>query len=245
MAPQFLMGSLLTKESENFPMKKKQSTKAGKRNKFPRIATAEQAEQARAWLSKSYAKERLCNQLEQNVPELIQLAKEGDKIAVSLLVLIASTTVGALNSLPPMLIRPHSRKLFAWPAFISRKRAGKLANEKLMDLLQLGEGSVFSKRGWQFAAPSTRAALNLLILDQLAGHTWPLPPLTTETKRVWFEASWKRLLKGGFKPEENKLLAPLGKSKATKKPKYCKELHKGTRDANVRAEIKARVWGCF
>ena len=46
-------------------------------------------------------------------------------------------------------------------------------------------------------------------------------------------------------PENVEKLAALGKGKATKKPKYCKKLHKATRDANVRAEIKDRIWDAF
>jgi len=68
--------------------------------------------------------------------ELICLAEDGEELAVVGLMQIAGQTVGALNSIAearPELVVPHSRKTPFWPAFISRKRAIKLSNDKLMD----------------------------------------------------------------------------------------------------------------
>jgi len=48
-----------------------------------------------------------------------------------------------------------------------------------------------------------------------------------------------------WKPEKDPRVANLGKSKATKKPKYCKRLHAATQRANARAAIKAKLWTMF
>jgi hypothetical protein len=203
-------------------------------------------ERLEAELLKSKESLRVCEHARKSVRDLVRLAKGEDKLAVTLLGIIASGTVSALNSIAeqrPHLILPLSRHLFAWPAFISHKRAFKLENEKLMATLQLGEGGFYSKRGWQLSAPSTRFALRLYL--ESAATTAKRPLFTRKTKKQWFEKNWNALLKEGFKPEESELLAPLGKSKATKKPKYCKNLRKATQDANVRAEIKAKVWKAF
>jgi len=113
-----------------------------------------------------------------------------------------------------------------------------------MKHLQLGEGSVYSRKGWQPSAPSTQAAFGLLI-KHLGEQPWPNRPLTKTAKRELFERLWERELASGLVPENVEKLAALGKWKATKKPKYCKELHKATRNANVRAEIKDRIWEAF
>lgn len=199
-------------------------------------------------IARSEERLRVCDHAHNSVTHLIRLAEAGDKLSVTMLVMLAATTVDALDSIAtrrPDLILPFSRNLIAWPALISRKRALIRANNKLMDTLQLGRGGIHSEREWQPAAPSTQAAMGLLINAQVQRTALHLPPLTKRTKRRWFEVSWKDFLDRGIKPEESEKLARLGKSKATKTPKYCKHLFKRTRDANVRAEIKARVWDAF
>jgi len=47
------------------------------------------------------------------------------------------------------------------------------------------------------------------------------------------------------KLENHPDLRPLGESAGRKKPKYCKKIHKGTRDSNVRAKIKERIYGAM
>jgi hypothetical protein len=163
--------------------------------------------------------------------------------------ILATKTVGALNSIAERrldLILPFSRNALTWPAFISRKRAFTRANNELVDRLQLGSrGGIYSERGWQPVAPSTQAAIGLLINAQSKRKALHLPPLTKRTKRRWFDVSWKDFLDRGIKPGGSEKLARLANSKATKTPKYCKHLLKKTRDANVRAEIKARVLDAF
>jgi hypothetical protein len=207
-----------------------------------------EVERLKGKIARSDERLRVCDHAGQSVSDLIRLAKAGDKLSVTTLVMLADITIYALNSIAerrPHLILPFSRNAVAWPALISRKRALIRANNKLMDTLQLGRGGIYSERGWQLAAPSTQAAIGLLINAQSKRTALHLPPLTKKTKRRWFEVSWKDFLDRGIKPEESKKLARLGKSKATKTPKYCKHLFKRTRDANVRAEIKARVWDAF
>jgi hypothetical protein len=191
---------------------------------------------------------RVCDHAGNSVSDLIRLAEAGDKLSVTMLAMLAVITVDALNSIAkrrPELILPFSRNGVSWPALISRKRAFIRENNELMDTLQLGKGGIYSERKWQPAAATTQAAIGLLINAQSKRTALHLPPLTKRTKRRWFEVSWKDFLDRGIKPEESEKLARLGNSKATKTPKYCKHLFKRTRDANVRAEIKARVWDAF
>ena len=199
-------------------------------------------------IARSEERLRVCDHAGNSISDLIRLAEAGDKLSLIMLTMLAVNTVAALNSIAerrPDLILPFSRNAVTWPAFISRKRAFTRANNRLMDTLQLGRGGIYSEREWQPAAPSTQAAIGLLINAQSKRTALHLPPLTKKTKRRWFEVSWKDFLDRGIKPEESEKLARLGKSKATKTPKYCKHLFKRTRDANLRAEIKARIWNAF
>jgi hypothetical protein len=183
----------------------------------------------------------------EGIGEVLQLAQEGDTLSIYLLYMVAVLAIDGLDRLArekPDLLRPIARNTFVWPGTISRKRAWKRANEELMDRLQLGQGSVYSRKGWQFSAPSTQAAFGLLI-KHLGEQTWPNRALTKAAKRELFERLWEQELASGLVPENVEKLAALGKWKATKKPKYCKELHKATQDANVRAEIKDRIWDAF
>jgi hypothetical protein len=163
---------------------------------------------------------RVCKQARESASDLIRLAGDGNKMPVIVLWDLTHKLVCALNSIAtecPELVLPISRDIFIWPGFISRKRAFKLHNAKLMDALQLGEGSVYSKRQWQLSAPSTQAAVGLFVTAQLHKKEWDLPPLTEKSKRTWFEASWSYMLKEGTVPEETPFLAQLGKSAIGKK----------------------------
>jgi hypothetical protein len=114
-----------------------------------------------------------------------------------------------------------------------------------MDKLQLGKGKVFSGGKWNLFAPSTQAALKLYTAGQWHAAAGKCAALTRKNKKRWFEEIWKWQISNGFKPEESDLLRPLGKSKAKKTPKWCKSLHPATQTANVRAQIKARLWEAF
>ena len=153
----------------------------------------------------------------------------------------------ALTRAHPDLVRRRARDTFAWPGWISRKRMAKQGNKELMDHLQLGQGgAVFSDKKWQLSAPSTRIALWLLMPASVKDpKMFKRVPLTKEEKRELFDRLWEQELAKGWRPEHEEPSAALGKSKAAKKPKYCKNLHPKTRDANARAEIKARVWNSF
>jgi hypothetical protein len=206
------------------------------------------AERLEAELLKINERLRVCDHAGKSVRDLIRLAEGGDKLPVTLLAIIATETVYALNSIAerqPDLVYSFSRNSFAWPALISRKRALTEANKKLMDTVQLGRGGTYSEREWQISAPSTWFALMLFGVGHLRAAAGRFPHFTRKTKKQWFEKKWNALLKEGFKPEESEKLARLGKSKATKTPKWGNVLHKRTRDANVRSEIKRKVWKAF
>jgi hypothetical protein len=208
------------------------------------------AEQLEAELLKIDGALRIREQARKAVRDLIRLAGEGDELAVALLAMVAAQTVDALNSVAeqqPRLILPLSRNTPFWPAFIGRKRAVELSNAKLMDMLKLGEGDVYSTRKWQPFAPSTVAAICLFITAQARKQDWGLPPLTKKTKKDWFKASWKNWFKDGPPPEEIPLLAPLGQSAIGKKSTSRGMPHQTERMKrdDVRAEIKRQVWHAF
>jgi hypothetical protein len=193
---------------------------------------------------------RVCKQARKSASDLIHLARDGNKMPVIVLWEIACHLVNALNSIAekqPELVLPISREIFLWPAFISRKRAFRKENAKLMDRLQLGEGGVFSQRQWRLSAPSTQAAVSLYVTALLYKKAWDLPPLTKNNKRTWFEASWNYMLKEGSVPEETPFLAQLGKSAVGKKSttRGMAEQTGGMRRNDMRAEIKRQIWNAF
>jgi hypothetical protein len=75
---------------------------------------------------------RICDQAWEAVGDLIRLAEEGDQLSISLLDIIATQTIGALNKLAqekPDLLRPLARNAFTWPGLISGKRSLRRSNE--------------------------------------------------------------------------------------------------------------------
>jgi hypothetical protein len=215
-------------------------------------AEERQAEMSRLKAKISEIEETLtiCGQAFKLSADLIRLARTGHQLPVEVLLWITFDMVGALNSIAekqPQLVLETSRSIFAWPAFISRKRAGKLDNAKLMDTLQLGEGGPYSKRQWQLSAPSTQYALRLFVTAQLNQKAWDLPPLTEKSKRTWFEASWKEMLRVGIVPEEAPFLAQLGKSAIGKRSisRGMSKQTEGMKRDDVRAEIKRQLWNSF
>jgi hypothetical protein len=145
----------------------------------------------------------------------------------------------------PKLGRWLARDTIMWPAFISRKRPLRQANEELLSTLQLGSGGRFSDGEWHLGAPSTRASMMVLYVGQQRAEARQGPRLSRKNKKKWFDDNWNWLLTKGFMPEQHDVLRKLSGSKARKKPKYCKNLHPATQLANVRSEIKARVWQAF
>jgi hypothetical protein len=193
---------------------------------------------------------RVCKQARKSASDLIRLARAGNKMPVIVLWDLTSGLVSALNSIAtkcPALVLPLSRGICIWPAFISRKRAFKLHNAKLMDALQLGEGGPYSKRQWQLSAPSTQAAVGLFVTAQLHKKEWDLPPLTEKSKRTWYEASWSYMLKEGTVPEETPFLAQLGKSAIGKRSisRGMPKQTEGMKRDDMRAEIKRQIWNAF
>jgi hypothetical protein len=194
--------------------------------------------------------DRIHGQAQRSVNELIRLAERGDEMSIILLFMIAAQTVTAVNSgvkQRPDLFLKFSRDLFAWPAFISPKRAIRLANAKLLQTLQLGKGNVYSDKGWQPSAPSTQSALGLFLTAQVHKEKWGLPPLTKKNKRIWFEKSWNHFLSQGIVPEQTPKLARLGKSAIGKKSvsRGMSVQTEGMKRDDVRAEIKRQVWNAF
>jgi hypothetical protein len=121
----------------------------------------------------------------------------------------------------------------------------KNENEKLINELQLGKGGIFSEGEWQISAPSTQTALKLFSFGQFRALEGLCQPFAPKIKKQWFRENWEAMLDTGVAPEQSDFLRPLGKSKAAKKPKYCKNLLPPTQIANARSEIKRRVWKAF
>jgi hypothetical protein len=192
--------------------------------------------------------ERIGQSVEASIKDLARHAETGEPMAGAALFTIASTAVGELNGLArkqPQMFLPLSRRLFLWPAFVSHKRAITKQSQQLLELLEVGKDGVYSDGRWQFDAPTTQFVMSMHGLARNLAAAGRLPPLTAETKRKWFDESWKALLWAGVKPEEHAWVANLGKSQAKKKPMYCKTLRPATARANARAAIKNKIWQAY
>ena len=189
---------------------------------------------------------RVCEDAKRSVSDLIRLSTDGNRHVFYTVFLLAQQLVGGLNSI--VLARPElgrwvARNAFMWPAFISRKRPLRQANEELLNILHIGECGIFSSRQWQLDAPSTWAAIGVFYAGVSRAMAGRCPQLSRKNKKQWFDETWDWLLANGFKPEQT--FGKLGGSKARKKPKYCKRLRPATQLANLRSEIKSRVWQAF
>ena len=191
---------------------------------------------------------RVCEDAKRSVIDLIRLSAGGNRHVVYTVFVLAHQLVAVLNSIViprPELGRWLARDTIIWPAFISRKRALRRANEELLDKLHLGEGGIFNIGESHLDAPSTWAAIAVFYAGLSRAIAGQCPSLPRENKKQWFDDNWNWLLANGFKPEQDDTLCKLGASKAKKKPKYCKQLHPATQLANLRSEIKSRVWQAF
>jgi hypothetical protein len=170
-----------------------------------------------------------------SIDELALNVEKGDVLSVGALMAIASRAIFWLNSIVkshPHQALPFSRKLFAWPAFISHKRAFKKENDDLLRKLELCQGGLFSGRHWQLSAPSTSAAFNVFWFAHSIKQDLP-PLIGSQNKKIWFEAGWKGLLQRGCLPEKH--LAVLGKS-AIGKSAIKRANKRGNGGANRRNE---------
>jgi hypothetical protein len=191
---------------------------------------------------------RVCEDAKRSVSDLIRLSSDGNTMVVCHVFIIAQLLVDVLNSIVkrrPELGRLLAQNVFRWPAFISRKRQLRQANEELLNTLQLGEGGIFSVGEWHLDTPSTRAALGLFYMGLWRAAAGQGPLLSRENKKEFFDDNWNWQLANGYKPELSDMASKLRVSKAKNKPKFCKQLRPATQLANVRSEIKARVWRAF
>jgi hypothetical protein len=165
----------------------------------------------------------------------------------------ASKYVQQLNEIAksrPELLVPIARKLIKWPGFISPKHAFQKQNDELINEIQLGVDSPFSPKRWRPSAPTTQMAIDIYKLCCTYEKQWQLPPLTKETKRLWFDRGWDyRVNVLGIVPEKDPVLARLGKSAARERSgldnkSVLAAKYRG-RACDVRAEIKRQVWNTF
>jgi hypothetical protein len=175
----------------------------------------------------------------------------------------------------PELFHAFARSCFEWPGVISRNPDVSRDNQRFLDKLQQGEDLPFVNipRGRKGRTPSFAVLANRLAFElytkieieragydysksvaEMYGLTLPpwiqgavnLEPFSAKTWRSWAEIAWKIVLEAtDGKPEQDKILRPLGKSAGKKKPKFCKKLHTPTANSNVRAKIKARLFEAF
>ena len=104
-----------------------------------------------------------------------------------------------------------------------------------------------------FAIPEHQARIvaNWAEFNQWVAPVWleaakSLPLFSRATCDQWAAVAWEVVTEATEgKPEANIELLPLGQSAGQKRPKYCKQLHEPTRQANVRAKIKARLKQAF
>jgi hypothetical protein len=190
-------------------------------------------------------------QIEQIMSDITRLAQAGDARMVAKLHQIAVKAIVGLNWLvlkKPEVVRPIARKELCWPALIGRKRSIKQTNDRIIKIIELGaDEALFSNRGWQMSAPSTQAAFDLFLTAVSYQENWKLPPLTSKTKRTWFEVAWQQMLNDGIEPEKIPWLAPVGKSAIGKRSisRGMSEQTDGMKRDDVRAEIKRQVRNAF
>ena len=172
---------------------------------------------------------------------------QSEALAAILLWNEAEKLVMALNDIAqkrPELLRLVARQKFYWPSFICRKRAFDRKNAEIMDKIQLGVDCPYSPKQWQISAPTTHTAMTLHLYCKLYEKQWQLPPLTKETKRLWFDRGWKHMVNDlGVVPEKDPHLVKLGKSATRKRSGWDAKYRGGASD--VRAEIKRQVWNAF
>jgi hypothetical protein len=191
---------------------------------------------------------RVCEQARRSVSDLIGQSADGNRLVAFTVFMLAAQLVAALDSIAtarPKLGRWLARNTLMWPGFLSRKRPLRKVNDELLNRLQLGKSGIFSVGEWHLGAPSTRCAMMVFYLGHWRAEAGQGSRLSQKRKKKWFDDNWNWLLAKGFVPEQDGVLRKLGASKARKKPKYCKHLHPATQLANLRSEIKARVWQAF
>jgi hypothetical protein len=131
----------------------------------------------------------------------------------------------------PELVIPIARNRIVWPAFISRKRAFRKENEKLMEKIQLGKDFVLTGE-WQPDSPSARGAFLVHHWGTARQKQWGLPKLTRRNSRTWFDQAYRCMRqKIGIVMEQDPQFASLGQSAAT--------------PAATRAEIKRKIRRSF
>jgi hypothetical protein len=127
----------------------------------------------------------------------------------------------------PELVIPIARRQIVWPGLISRKRAFREKNDKLISKIQLGNDFVLTGE-FQPDAPAT----HLAYLVHWWGELWGLPKLTRKNSSEWFDQVWRRMLSElHIVPEKDPYYTQLAQSAAT--------------PAAKRAEIKRNIRRSF
>lgn len=118
----------------------------------------------------------------------------------------------------PEYFEPDARKKLYWPAFISPLSECKRDNSKLIKTLNLGKDFGLNISGKQpnWDAIETRIALDLFHAIKFMGRSnqavtqeeafkrIPMPPLTRDNYKEWFEEAWALFLSRYGKDYENK-----------------------------------------
>jgi len=146
-------------------------------------------------IARSRERLRVCEDAKRSVSDLIRLSADGNKHVVHTVFLLAQRLVAGLHSIViarPELGRWLARNTFMWPAFISRKRRLRQANEKLLNTLQLGKGGIFSESEWRLDAPSTWAAIGVFYGGLSRAMAGQCPHLTRKNKEPFLTTKRRR-----------------------------------------------------
>jgi len=186
-----------------------------------------------------------------SVLNLSRLASRGNQLAADRLAEITFCCVKELQALAeayPHMLRPTARQDIVWPYFVSKWKWYHNYGRGLLDRLEVGKDALFGQ-GWHGSAPATMTAMLLRYWVSTNARTLGLPALSPETRAIWFEVGWRRLLfetKGAI--HKDPFLGKIGRSARHKKnpeKRYMPVLTARMRQQDVTAKIKEIVRKSF
>ena len=156
-----------------------------------------------------------------SVQELCKIALDGNEKSARGLLLIIESSLDALDSMchkNPEFFEAMARKKLYWPAYISNLSENKKRNENLLRILNVGKDSGLNISGKQpdWNAVETEIALMLFRTLKVIGRLrlpedknqlfqrTPMPPLTRQNYKEWFNEAWPYYIERHGKDYENK-----------------------------------------
>ena len=191
-----------------------------------------------------------CDGVKDRIEALLIRSENGDQLALFNLVGIVVETSNRINriaSVRPELVRPLAQISLGWPGLLSRNKAHREEMRTLIDKIELGSKAIGGGAS-QLNKPATETAFELYLRLQKNQLSLQLPPLTTATADVWFEAGWKMLLRTtSDHPEKNEFLRQIGEhyGEHSKNTGQQKRVTFATREANIRAGVRKQLRQSF